>query len=149
MNRTQRTLSVSGLVAAALLGSAASALADPYPVQPASADAPTGGMGLPRGDRTTVSQLQPDPDRVVRVVGRTGNGNPKFDDGIVREVKLVNADEDLYAIKLYRPVYNDEVTIYRKGTDTVTVPTRTANEMLGAQGDHEREMEARKPGWGG
>ncbi|MFJ7148879.1 hypothetical protein ACIQVT_11815 [Streptomyces sp. NPDC100445] len=71
-----------------------------------------------------------------------------FDDGIVREVTLVNADENLYAIRLYRPVYDSEVTIYRKGTDLVTTPVRTANAMLAAQGEHEREMEERKPGWG-
>ncbi|MFI5973628.1 hypothetical protein [Streptomyces sp. NPDC051452] len=103
---------------------------------------------LPEGLETTVSELQPHPDREVRVVSYTGNGNPVFDDGIVRSVECVNADEDLYAIKLFSPTYNRESVIYRKGTNLVTIPTRIAGALNALEGEHEREMDSRKPGWG-
>ncbi|KPI06609.1 hypothetical protein OV450_3721 [Actinobacteria bacterium OV450] len=56
--------------------------------------------------------------------------------------------KDTYVVKLYRDVYDSVSTIYPKGSDRVTVPTRTANAMLESEGDHEREMGERKPGWG-
>lgn len=74
-----------------------------------------------------VQELQPDPDNVVRIVtkrGHVGSG-VQYLDGIVREVTSVNADENLYAIKLYSPTYDRESTQYAYGTDQVTEATRT------------------------
>ncbi|KPI07698.1 hypothetical protein OV450_3508 [Actinobacteria bacterium OV450] len=99
-------------------------------------------------DATTVSELRADAEKEVRIVTLSGGGNPKFDDGIVREVKCVNADEDIYAVTLYSPVYRRETVIYPKGSALVTVPSRIANAVLAAEGQHERDMEERKPGWG-
>ncbi|GAA2325183.1 hypothetical protein OG436_16395 [Streptomyces caniferus] len=75
-----------------------------------------------------VQDLQPDPDKIVRIVtkrGHVGTG-VQYLDGIVREVTSANADENLYAVKLYSPTYNRESTEYAYGTDEVTEATRTA-----------------------
>ncbi|MFC5959879.1 hypothetical protein ACFP51_37450 [Streptomyces pratens] len=75
---------------------------------------------------TTVAELQPDPNREVRIVSYRESSNGVYHDGIVREVTSANADQNLYAVKLYSPTYNRESTHYVYGTDQVTEPTRTA-----------------------
>ncbi|BBC91509.1 hypothetical protein ACFYMX_36720 [Streptomyces griseofuscus] len=74
----------------------------------------------------TVAELQPDPNREVRIVSYRQSSSGVYHDGIVRSVTCANADENLYAVTLYRPAYNNESTCYVYGTDQVTEPTRTA-----------------------
>ncbi|MEU7061859.1 hypothetical protein [Streptomyces sp. NPDC046197] len=74
----------------------------------------------------TVAELQPDPNRAVRIVSHRESSNGVYYDGIVREVTCVNADQNLYAVKLYKSTYDSESTHYVYGTDQVTEPTRTA-----------------------
>lgn len=73
---------------------------------------------------TTVAELQVDPNREVRIDSNRESSNGVYYDGIVREVTCVNADQNLYAVKLYSSTYNRESTHYVYGTDKVTEPTR-------------------------
>ncbi|MGR4847414.1 hypothetical protein [Streptomyces sp. LARHCF252] len=75
---------------------------------------------------TTVAELQPDPNREVRIASHRQSSNRVYHDGIVRTVTCANADENLYAVTLYRPTYGSESTCYVYGTDQVTEPTRRA-----------------------
>ncbi|MFD7053183.1 hypothetical protein ACFWBS_48145 [Streptomyces mirabilis] len=74
----------------------------------------------------TVAELQPDPSQAVRIVSYRESSNGVYYDGIVRAVTCANADQNLYAVTLYKPTYNSESTHYVYGTDQVTEPTRTA-----------------------
>ncbi|MER7468879.1 hypothetical protein [Streptomyces sp. NPDC097981] len=97
--------------------------------------------------RVTVSELAPGGES-KRIVIEKGNGNYEFHDGVVREVKCLNSDEDIYEVRLYQPVYKSEKVIYPKGSDTVTTPGRMMGDLLAGEGGHEQEMEERKPDWG-
>ncbi|MFI2644222.1 hypothetical protein [Streptomyces sp. NPDC018610] len=74
----------------------------------------------------TVAELQPDPNRAVRIVSYRESENGVYYDRIVREITCVNADQNLYAVKLYSTTYGSESTNYVCGTDQVTELTRTA-----------------------
>ncbi|MGW7199124.1 hypothetical protein [Streptomyces chryseus] len=75
-----------------------------------------------------VKGLQPDPDKVVRIVtkrGQIGTGE-QYLDGIVRNVRRGDGGDEGYEVVLYSPTYDKEHTYYVSGNDTVTEVTRTA-----------------------
>jgi hypothetical protein len=61
----------------------------------------------------TVAELQPDPNREVRIVSHRQSSNGVYHDGIVREVTCANADQNLYAVTLHSPTYDREVHVLR------------------------------------
>ncbi|RZU22100.1 hypothetical protein [Streptomyces sp. BK239] len=87
---------------------------------------------------TTVAELQPDPNKKIRIVSHRESKNGVYYDGIVRSIQCVNADENLYEVVLFSATYNKESAYYVYGTDKVTEPTRTQN-YANAETDRQRE----------
>ncbi|MEU3862993.1 hypothetical protein AB0F03_37940 [Streptomyces sp. NPDC028722] len=97
---------------------------------------------------TTVSELQPDPNKVVRIVSYRQSSNGVFHDGIVRKVWQGDTDND-YGVVMYSPTYNRESTIYVNGTDEVVEPNRNvgaAHDKTGEQRKFEREFNEKMTG---
>ncbi|MFF1407531.1 hypothetical protein [Streptomyces sp. NPDC058294] len=97
-----------------------------------------------------VKDLQPG-NKEIRIQNSRGSLSGSYEDGVVRKVTCVNADEDIWAVTLYQSVYDSEKVVYPRGSDPVVEPTRHMNAMLAAEGDHEREMKERadKQGFAG
>ncbi|WP_328385106.1 hypothetical protein OHS81_13990 [Streptomyces sp. NBC_00400] len=83
------------------------------------------------------------------IVSYRESSNGVYYDGIVRAVTCANADQNLYAVTLYKPTYDRESTYYVYGTDQVTEPNRTAGPANTEQSyaDRWREFDRQNAGW--